>query len=131
MHRLRLSDGRGHTKEFESALPLLHSRLNHVFLQFYREFCGRRAVLEIYHEYHGWQPIYNDEGVCTQITNPLQIDYHALTRALTHTLATVSQWPSQAEQREKKAQALIKERAQEAQIRRAHFKLVPPSQPAK
>lgn len=130
MHRLRLSDGRGHTNEFQSALPLTHSRLNRAFLQYYREFYGRRAVLEIYHTYHGWQPVYDEDGLCTQISNPLQVDYHALTRAVTHTLAVINQWPSQAEQRDRKAQALIHERDLEAQIRRSHFKLVPPSRPA-
>lgn len=131
MHRLRLSDGRGHTKEFLSALPLMHSRLNQVFLQFYSEFCGRRAVVEVHHQYHGWQPVYDDQGYCIQISNPLQIDYPALTRAVTHTLAVIAQWPSQAEQRDKKAQELANQRALEAQIRRSHFRLVPPSQPSK
>lgn len=130
MHRLRLSDGRGHTKEFQSTLPLMHSCLNQVFLQFYSD-CGRRAVLEVHHQYHGWQPVYNEEGFCIQISNPLQIDYRALTRALTHTIAVISRWPSQAEQRDKKAQALSNERAMEAQIRRSHFKLVPPTPPHK
>ena len=129
MHRLRLSDGRGHTLEFESSLPLMPSRLNHVFLRFYRNYCGRRAVLEVFHQYHGWQPIYNDRGYCTQISDPLHLDYNALTRAVAHTIAVINQWPSAAEQRDKQALARAKERELEAQIRRRQFKIVPPSKP--
>lgn len=131
MYRLRLSDGRGHTEEFSSTLPLMHSRLNQVFLQFYTSFCGRRAVLEVFSDFHGWQPVYSEQGYCIQISNPLQIDYNALTHAVSHTIAVIARWPSVTEQRQKKAQALAQERAVEAQIRRSHFHLVPPSQPSK
>jgi hypothetical protein len=124
MYNLRLSDGRGHTKEFKTELPSLNDQLQAAFSEFYNTHCGRKAVLEVHHRYHGWRPIVGQDGCKTHLLHPRQIDINAITRAITFTLAVMSQRPSTAEQRDLKAQALKEARARAALVRRSQFRLI-------
>lgn len=124
MDRFRLSNGQGQTFEFSAAQGGLNNGLNQAYLMFSSRHGPLSVVLEVFHCLHGWQPVFSETGHCTIIKNPLLLDYVRLHRAVTHTLAEVSQWPSEQERQQEKQQRRVQERALQAHVRRSRFRII-------
>lgn len=124
MHRLRLSDGRGQTIEFHSGAAGLSSHLNDAYLSYCRRYRHCAVILEIFHKIHGWQPVYDQDGYCRMIQNPLRVDYKGLKRDIFYTLTIVDSWPSQRQKRQMETRLQAQQRQEDAVRRRDTFKLV-------
>ncbi len=124
MHRLRLSDGRGQTIEFSADSSILRSRINDAFLAFCQKYRPGGVILEIHHGIHGWQPVYDRQGYCKMIQNPLMIDFCGLTKDISHTLSIVNSWPSRQQRKLSEHQRRSQERETNAQLRRRTFQLI-------
>lgn len=124
MHQLRLSDGRGQTIEFEAAGSGLGSQVNDAYISYCQNFKHAAVILEIFHRTHGWQPVYDQDGYCRMIQNPLKVDYSALKKDICHTMTIVNTWPSHRQKRQMERRRIELERQRCAMQRRDRFTLI-------
>lgn len=124
MHQLRLSDGRGQTIEFEATGSRLSSQVNDAYLSYCQSYQNSAVILEIFHRTHGWQPVYDHDGYCRMIQNPLRVDYRELKKDICHTMTIVNTWPTNKQKKILEARRIELERQRSALKRRDGFTLI-------
>lgn len=123
LHPLRLQY-REHSVDFLANEGSLRQRLHAAFLSLNASYTAPKATLLVRHPLHGWLKVCDAAQRYPIINNPLLLDYPHLSRAVRHTLAEASSWPSEEEKERRKQERAKRRRAETARARRKRFHLV-------
>jgi len=111
-------------QDFMASRDSFRSRLQSAFILLAQRSRQGKAILEVKHNIHGWLKVCDSEQRYPIIQNPLLLDYSHLWQAIECTLAEGDSWPTEAEKQRLKLERQVKQRAEEAELRRRRFKLV-------
>jgi hypothetical protein len=100
------------------------SRLQSAFILLAQRSHQGKAILEVKHNIHGWLKVCDSEHRYPIIQNPLLLDYGHLWQAIEYTLAEGDSWPTEADKQRLKLERQVKQRAEEAELRRRRFKVI-------
>ena len=111
-------------QEFMASRDSLRPRLQSAFISLAQYANQGKATLEVKHNIHGWLKVCDSEHRYPIIQNPLLLDFIHLWKAIEYTLAEGDSWPTEADKQRMKLERQVKQRAEEAEIRRRRFKLI-------
>ena len=111
-------------QEFMASRDSMRLRLQSAFILLAQHSPQGKAILEVKHNIHGWLQVCDSEHKYPIIQNPLLLDFNHLWRAIEYTLAEGDSWPTEADKQRLKLERLIKQRAEEAELRRRRFVVV-------
>ena len=119
--RLKNSDS---AQSFMASRDSIRPRLQSAFIALAQHSLQSKAVLEVKHHVHGWLKVCDSEHRYPIIQNPLLLDYSHLWSAIEYTLAEGDSWPSEADKQRLKLERQVKQRAEEAELRRRRFRVI-------
>lgn len=111
-------------QEFMASRDSMRIRLQSAFILLAQHSLQGKAILEVKHNIHGWLQVCDSEHKYLIIQNPLLLDFNHLWQATEYTLAEGDSWPREADKQRLKLERQIKQRAEEAEMRRRQFKVV-------
>ncbi|SIT11211.1 hypothetical protein SAMN05421686_11052 [Thalassolituus maritimus] len=111
-------------QEFMASRDSIRPRLQSAFILIAQHSLQSKAILEVKHNVHGWLKVCDSEHRYPIIQNPLLLDFSHLWSAIEYTLAEGDSWPSEADKQRLKLERQVKQRAEEAELRRRRFKVV-------
>ncbi|MAE35935.1 MAG: hypothetical protein CMH97_12060 [Oceanospirillaceae bacterium] len=111
-------------QSFMASRESFRSRLQSAFILLAQRSHQGKAILEVKHNIHGWLKVCDSEHRYPIIQNPLLLDYGHLWKAVEYTLAEGDSWPTEADKQRLKLERQVKQRAEEAELRRRRFKVI-------
>jgi len=112
------------TQEFMASRDSLRPRLQSAFISLAQYANQGKAILEVKHNINGWLKVCDSEHRYPIIQNPLLLDFNHLWQAVEYTLAEGDSWPTDADKQRIKLEHQIRQRAEEAEMRRGRFRIV-------